>query len=74
MACPSRILTAYKDSPKDEDASDHDQGSHSDDNNDVEVNHNGKAPPKLQCYWEFGEEDDSPNEANKARVKRHNNI
>ena len=32
------------------------------------------AKPELQCYWESSEEDDSPNKANEAKMKRHNNI
>ena len=72
VAGSSHVPTTYEHSPKDEEASDHDQGTDSNDNNDVEVNYDSEALLKLQCYWELGEEDNSPIKVNKARIKRHN--
>ena len=71
---PSYILAAYEDSPKDEEVSNQDQDSVSNDNEDEDVNHDGEAPPELHCYWESGEEDDSPSKVNEARTKKCNDI
>ena len=46
-ASPSRVLAIYKDSPKDEEVSNHDQGSDNNDNEDEDVNHDGEAPLEL---------------------------
>ena len=73
-AGPSRVLAAYEDSLEDEEVSNHDQGLDSNDNEDKDVNHDGVAPPKLQCYWKSGEENDSPSKVNEARTKECNDI
>ena len=46
-AGPSRVLAAYKDSPEDEEVSNHDQGSDNYDDEDEDVNYDGVAPPEL---------------------------
>ena len=46
----SCVLATYEDSLEDEEVSNHDQGFDSNDNKDEDVNHDGEAPPKLQCY------------------------
>ena len=43
VASLSHVLAMYKDSPEDEETSNHDQGSDSNDNDNIEVNHNGKT-------------------------------
>ena len=47
---PSPVVATYKDSPEDEEVSNHNQGSDNNDNEDEDVNHDGEAPQELQCY------------------------
>ena len=46
VAGPLRVVTAKEDSTKDEEASNF-QGFESNDNNNLEVNLNGNAPPEM---------------------------